>query len=274
MKIVLYKTYIILAGIILLNNPASSQNKLEISGGIGFPEAVIIPFSDSTNHQPDLTLMAFYQQGWVLPTNAFVKGNNVNQMPIETFRTASLQMSVQTKGEKLWQQLYNYPMFGAGINTIRFINAPYLGKPVSAYSTLSIPLLRWESFSLYSDFGLGLTFNWGSYREDKYNIAIGTGQTLYFNEGFSLEYKSREGLVINAGTSFTHFSNGSLKVPNRGINIFAPKIGLGYNFAESPQEFKTRAVPEYQKHSEFCFSFFGALRNEYYYGSDVDSITK
>ncbi len=218
--------------------------------------------------------MAFYQQGWVLPTNTFVKGNNIKQKPINAFRIISLELSVQTKGEKLWQQLYNYPMFGAGINTIRFINAPYLGKPVSAYSTLSIPLLRWKSFSLYSDFGLGLTFNWGSYREDKYNIAIGTGQTLYFNEGFSLEYKSREGLVINAGTSFTHFSNGSLKVPNRGINIFAPKIGLGYNFAESPQEFKTRAVPEYQKHSEFCFSFFGALRNEYYYGSDVDSITK
>lgn len=230
MKIALYKTFIILAGILLLNNPVSSQTKLEISGGTEFPEAVSIPLSDSTKTIPDLNILFFYQQGWVLPTNAFVKGNNVNQMPIKAFRTASLQLSIQTKGEKLWQQLYNYPRYGIGINTIWFINAPFLRKPVSAYSTLSVPLLRWKSFSFYSDFGLGLTFNWGSYREDNYNIAIGTGQTLYFNEGFSLEYKSREGLVINAGTSFTHFSNGSLKVPNRGINIFAPNIGLGYNF--------------------------------------------
>jgi hypothetical protein len=233
-----------------------------------------ILLSDSTKQKHDITLLGFYHQGWVMPTNVFVKGENMQHEPIKYFRTVSLQLSKQTSGEKLWEQLYNYPRYGAGINVTQFINAQYLETPVSIFSTLGIPLLRWNGFSLYSDLGLGLAFNWGSYNDDRYNIAIGAEMTMHFNEGFSVEYKSENGLIINAGASLTHFSNGSLKVPNRGINTIAPKIGLGYNFTGPEQEFKHQVVPDYRKQSEIGFAFFAALRNEYYYGSDVDTATK
>jgi hypothetical protein len=97
---------------------------------------------------------------------------------------------------------------------------------------------------------------------------------MHFNEGFSVEYESENGLIINAGACLTHFSNGSLKVPNRGINTISPKIGLGYNFTGSKQEFKHQVIPDFQKQSEIGLTFFGALRNEYYLGTDVDTATK
>ncbi|HBH83845.1 MAG: hypothetical protein A2X05_02235 [Bacteroidetes bacterium GWE2_41_25] len=49
-----------------------------------------IQSADSTKNQKDLTLFAFYQYGWVLQTNQFVRGNNINQMPINQYRSASL----------------------------------------------------------------------------------------------------------------------------------------------------------------------------------------
>ena len=63
MKIVLYKTYIILAGIILLNTQTNSQNKPGISAGTELPEADSILLPDSTTTIPDLTILSFYQQG-------------------------------------------------------------------------------------------------------------------------------------------------------------------------------------------------------------------
>jgi hypothetical protein len=108
--------------------------------------------------------MVFYHQGWVMPTNTFVKGDNKLHTPIKSFRVVSLQVTRQTTGEKLWEQLYNFPRYGAVINVTQFIDASYLGVPVSVFTTLDIPLLRRNRFSLYSDVGLGIAFNWNTGR--------------------------------------------------------------------------------------------------------------
>jgi len=139
---------------------------------------------------------------------------------------------------------------------------------------IDIPLFRWKNFSLNSDFGLGFTFNWESFGEDKYNIALGAEESTYIDAGPSLEYSFENGFMIDIGTSFTHFSNGALKKPNFGINTFAPKISLGYNFNSLKEAFKYQIVPEYQKQSECFVSFFTGWENILYNGNDVDSITK
>jgi hypothetical protein len=236
--------------------------------------AIEIPLQDSTKKKPDITLLASYQQGRVLPTNDFVKGNNIQHLPINSFRAISLQLSRQTTGEELWEQLYNFPRYGVGIYTAQFIHTSELGRPVAIYGTFSIPLHRWKNISLNSDIGLGISFNWESFGEDNYNIALGSEVSGYVDGGLTLEYKLKNGILINVGTSFTHFSNGALKIPNLGINAFAPEIGLGINLTRSAKEFEYQVVPEYQKQSEFYISFFTGWENELDLSLDVDSITK
>lgn len=232
------------------------------------------PLSDSTKKQHDLTLLGFFQQGKVLSTNDFVRGNNLQNIPISRFRALSFQLSRQTTGDKLWEQLYNFPRYGAGVYSAQFIHFPEIGQPVAIYGMLDIPIFRWKSFSLNTGVGLGLTFNWESFGEDKLNIALGAEESTYIDAGTSLEYSFKNGFLIDIGTSFTHFSNGALKKPNFGINTFAPKISLGYSFNRSENAFKYQIVPEYQRQSECSVSFFTGWENILYKGNNVDSITK
>lgn len=233
-----------------------------------------ISLSDSTKKQPDLTLFASYQQGKVLLTNDFVRGNNIKHIPINSFRAESLQLLRQTTGESLWEQLYKFPRYGFGIYSAQFIQSSEIGKPIAVYGVLGIPLLRLKKLSLCADFGLGLTFNWESFGEDKYNIALGAEETVYINAGPSLEYSFENGFIVDLGASFTHFSNGALKKPNFGINTFAPKVSLGYNFNRPKNPFIYQEVPEFQTKSEIITSFFTGWENVLYKGNDVDSVTK
>lgn len=235
-------------------------------------EAGEISLSDSTKKQHDLTLLAFYQHGMVLPTNVFVRGKNMQQAPIDSYRAFSLLLTKQTTGEELWEQLYGFPRYGIGIYSAQFNNTSEPGKPIALYGTLSIPLFRWENFTVRSDIGLGLAVNWHPFSEDRYNVAIGGEMSSYVDAAILLEYKFKDGLLINIGTSDTHFSNGALRLPNLGINTFAPKISIGYNFVRSAKQFNYQVVPEYQHQSECYVSLYTGWENKLYYESDFDSI--
>jgi hypothetical protein len=235
--------------------------------------AGISVLSDSTKSQNEIILYGFYQHGWVLPTNAFIRGNNIRGVPISGYRSASLQLSVQSRGEKLWEQLYNFPRYGIGLYKPQFPDAPYLGNPLGIYGTMSFAIKRWETVTINLDVGFGMTFNWRSYLVDKYNVALGASESIIFNPGFSIEKRLNNGLMFNLGTGFVHYSNGSLKIPNLGINIFSPRAGVGYNFSSNKNCFKYQIVPEYQKQTEYLVSAIIGWRNQLYDGSDVDSIT-
>jgi hypothetical protein len=229
---------------------------------------------DSVKNTKDLLLYGYYQHGWVLPTNQFVNGNNINQKPISQYRAASVQLSFQTSGDKLWEQLYNFPRYGFGFYKPFFPDAPYLGNPVAMYGTVGFTLKRWEGLSLNFDIGLGLAFNWKSYLEDEFNLAMGASKSSIFSTTFSLERRLSNGLGFYAGAGFVHFSNGSLKVPNLGINVFTPKAGVSYNLTRPENEYRYQLVPEYQRRAEIFISAFTGWRNILYYGTDVDSLTR
>ena len=227
---------------------------------------------DSIKKKSEITLSLSFRQGKVLPTNDFVRGNNLEHIRINSFHSLAFQFSKQTTGKKLWEQLYNFPRYGFGIYSARFKDSREVGNPVAVYGILDIPLFRWKKFSLNSDFGLGYTFNWEAFGEDHYNIALGAEESTYIDVGPSIEYGFKNGLWLDVGAGFTHFSNGALKKPNFGINIFAPKISLGYDFTGSGKSFRYQTIPEFQKQSECAISFFTGWENVLYTGNDVDSV--
>lgn len=230
--------------------------------------------SDSIKKRPDFLALAFYQQGFVLPSNDFVRGNNQKHAPISFFRTASVQIAKQTTGEKLWEQLYGFPRYGFGIYTAQFINSTELGQPVAVYGMFNLLLKQWTNLSLNLDFGAGYSFNWKSFDENKYNIAMGARESAYVDAGPSLEYTFENGVLLDFGASVTHFSNGAMKKPNFGINTVAPKISLGYNLSGRRKNYNYQEIPEFQKKSEFLASFFTGWENEIFKSTDADSVTK
>ena len=68
----------------------------------------IIVFAQSNDNHGNsilnkLSIQGMYQNGYVFPTNDFIRGNNTEMYTINAFQVFSIKLSRQTKGEKLWE---------------------------------------------------------------------------------------------------------------------------------------------------------------------------
>jgi hypothetical protein len=240
----------------------------------------IITFSqskDSSNTKTfkNLWIQASYQNGYVFPTNTFVRGINAEHDTINNFQTFALIFTKQSKGDKLWQQLYAYPQFGFGVYVADFYNPEEIGNPIAFFGYFKAPFHRWNSINLYYELGLGVAFNWKHYSPaNPYNIAIGAKGTVYIDLGFGAEYRISESLQANLGFSLSHFSNGKIKQPNFGFNTIAPKLTIKYRFSKDNVTFQHQKVPKFQPNNEFYLSVFTGAKNILYDSLNTSIIQK
>lgn len=217
-----------------------------------------------------------YQAGSVLQTNDFVKGENASKQVIDYFQSLRLEYGVKTDGRKMWHQLYAYPEWGFGLYFANFFNTEELGTPTAFYGFFKGPFLRWKKLSLNYNMGFGLTWNWQPYDSEAnpYNIAVGSYKTVYIDAGLSLDWYFSKSFSANVGVSFTHFSNGATAIPNMGLNLFAPSIGVRYNFKKDPPEKIHHEIPEYKDNWEFLIVVGGGIKQMEYDTSNTGLSTK
>lgn len=222
----------------------------------------ILKDSIISNFKNNSSVLMSYQNGYVFPTNDFVKGNNAANVTISNFQTFSLKFTKQTLGKKLWEQLYHYPEYGIGIYLADFYNFDEIGFPIAFYGYYTSPIQRGKKITLNYELGLGFAFNWEKYSpSNTYNNAIGAKYTSYIDLGLKTEYKLSEKIVLNFSFSLTHFSNGRLKSPNLGLNTISPKFGLKYNLNKCPPLFIKQIIPKHTKRNELFLSVFTGSKN-------------
>jgi hypothetical protein len=217
-----------------------------------------------------LSITGMYQSGRIMPTNIFVRGSNAHSAIIDDYQSFALKLSTQTTGEHLWEQLCNYPSWGVSVNALDFFNSAEIGIPIAVHGFINAPIYRYNRFALNYEFGFGITFNWKSFNPltNKYNVAIGAGEAFMSDAGMNVSYELTDHIDLVGGASFSHFSNGAIKLPNFGINAIAPKISLKYNFYERPKFIK-REVPKFTPHNEWVFSTFAGMKNIIYDSMNV-----
>jgi len=203
------------------------------------------------------SLRLFYQAGSVLPTNSFVEGDNAAGEPIDYYQAVSLQYGIETDGRKLWQQLYGYPTWGFGFYSVNFFSPNELGTPSAIYTFINAPLIkRFKHWSINYEIGFGLTYNWKKFdfETNPFQYAIGSSNTVFIDAGLNADIMLGKRFNFTAGFTFTHFSNGATRVPNLGINLFAPRVGLKYMFKDRPEFIKVE-VPKYNDDWEWIILF-------------------
>lgn len=193
-------------------------------------------FSQDFNKQNYSGIAADYHYGKVIPTNPFVKGENLKGEPLKYYQSLSIKMLWQNPGYTDWQKVYHIPYYGFGVFAGDFYNPDELGYPIAVYGVLGIPIRRWNKFALYSEFQFGMAFNWQHYDSinNPKNLAIGGSMTVYLDIGMTAFYQISSKLDLGAGFSFLHFSNGGFERPNRGLNLYSPSFELKYHFAGKP----------------------------------------
>ena len=219
----------------------------------------------------DYSISGLYQNGYVFPTNDFVRGSNAEKELINAFQTISIRFSKQSFGEKSWEQWYNYPQWGIGLSVYDFYNPEEIGNPIALYGFFNAPFKRWNKLSFNYEIGFGATFNWRHFDPltNSNNIAIGAGESFYIDAGLNLQYALAEHWDLKTGFSLTHFSNGALKKPNFGLNTIAPKISLKYNFYDR-QDFIKHETAAFQAEKEWLISTFFGGTNVIFDSVNVD----
>jgi hypothetical protein len=204
----------------------------------------------------------YYQVGNVILTHAFVKGDNPNHEAYGLYQSYSLKYGIHTDGRQLWEQLYGYPVWGFGFYQAFYLNDnDELGSPLALYSFIDLPLKRYKKWSLDFEIGFGLAGNWNTHEllEDHYYYPIGSFATVFIDAGLNATFPLGNHFYLSGGLTFTHFSNGAVKLPNLGVNMGGARIELQYTFKERPAFIK-ETVAGYLKEWEWIALIAPSMR--------------
>ena len=202
---------------------------------------------------PSLSLNVM--DGKILPTTDFVRGDNMEGLPLAKYLCYSLKLLWQNPGYKEWQKVYRAPNYGVGISIADFFDLKEIGYPVSVYGVLGIPVKRWHKLELYSEFQFGLAGNWKHYDSvsNPKNLVVGGLLTAHLNIGLYAFYQLSKQLDLGAGLSFIHFSNGGFERPNQGFNIYSPSLELKYHFRYRPEFAAVRTAGRSERSNDLYF---------------------
>lgn len=165
------------------------------------------------------------------------------------FPAAEVCLQRATFGNKKWESLYNYPIVGVAAYFSSLGDFQEVGKVFAVYPFIDFPLNHNLENSLNFRLGLGLAWITNKFDpiENYKNFAIGS----HLNAAASLylEYRRRLSHRFTWITAFglTHFSNGSMKTPNYGLNLLTVSTGFSW-FLKSPNPYlNKKLLPELYK---------------------------
>ncbi|WP_240452738.1 MULTISPECIES: acyloxyacyl hydrolase [Sphingobacterium] len=147
-------------------------------------------------------------------------------------------------------KLYNNPIYGIGFYSSTF-NNDIVGSPYAVYGFVQTPFgnINNEKWSFDYRIGLGLSGNFKPYHPEKnpLNLAIATKNNVYIDFGIRSQYKLSQKFKAGVGLSFHHFSNGALKLPNKGVNLFPLTASITYQPDGKSYKKDTSSLEPYPK---------------------------
>lgn len=131
-------------------------------------------------------------------------------------------------GEKSWHRGMNFPETGVTLQYFKFYEDNIFGDAIALMLTSKFYIARTKYINFYARLSGGYAWLTKPYHEVKnpINNAIGSHFNIAAQLRFGAEFKLHPMVWMNAAFSFTHFSNGSLQLPNYGINIPSGVVGF------------------------------------------------
>lgn len=160
-----------------------------------------------------------------------------------------------------------------------------MGHAIAPYAFVEIPFYKGKHFEIGIRPGLGCSFITKTYfntatPEQQYkelqspgiNQSVGSVFNYYFPEALYFNFPIKNGWTIGMTAGWFHMSNGSIRQPNSGYNIFAGELNVTYRpeTDERPSSSANHQTKEYSleklraKKCEIEFAWSGAARQVYY----------
>jgi len=170
----------------------------------------------------------------------------------------------KTIGTKKWHKTYNYPTLGFGYSYFNLGNTQILGNANSIFSYSEFSVLRLKKSSFCLTPGIGIAYLNKPFEKNKnyLNFVIGS----HFNARLSLsiiyEKYITKRLAIKIGTSLTHYSNGAVQKPNKGVNILSLNTTISFYRNKETSDKLITNILEFKKYYEFSVICSSGIKRE------------
>lgn len=197
-------------------------------------------FSQGQNTLPMKSTKRFYVQPKFQLGLPIVYSDSLTSSIKKTYYSQELKIGFQTQGNHGTQYSLNFPTYGFGIYHAQLSDPDTLGNPFAAYAFFNSPFVNKERIKFAWEIGFGLAWHFQTFdfQTNPRNDAISTELNIIFNLNLSTSIKLSERFDAVVDADFTHFSNGSVKMPNKGLNLYSFGLGLNYHFANKTANFK------------------------------------
>ncbi len=140
----------------------------------------------------------------------------------------------QTLGKKEREKIFGYPQSGFSLTMID-TDMVETGKIFNAASYIDFYWLDTPDLKAYWRFGVGLTYATRLYHPETNNMNNILSSRISYHAivRIGLQIPVAKQFYINPAISWNHTSNGSLSLPNNGINIATLNVGAAYRFGEA-----------------------------------------
>lgn len=162
------------------------------------------------------------------------------------FPSFEFSISKKTYGANRWEFMYGYPIVGVSYWYSNLGTSPYLGDAHAVFPYINFPITPNKPTRLYFRTGVGIGYLTKCFdRLENYkNTAIGSHFNAAVSLSFELRIKIMSRLYLSSNISLTHFSNGSMKTPNYGINIPSIYAGAVYSLSKENPSTRKKLLPE------------------------------
>jgi len=167
------------------------------------------------------------------------------------YTAIDMRLGWRKKKMDVYTILYRFPSYGIDLYFASFHNNK-MGKTIGLSYFFHVPLSyrsRKISFSYTGSFGISYfssMYNRASNHQDEF---ISTPITCSVYLGVNMAYKLSDRWNIIGAIGFRHFSNGSFRIPNLGINVIPISLGLQYSFDKETYDLDKKVLTHYQNHN-------------------------
>lgn len=173
-----------------------------------------------------------------------------HHLELDIFRShfPAFEISLQkaTYGKYRWEAEYDYPLIGISLWYSGLGGFPELGSAIAVYPTINFPLVRDNKQSLNFKLGIGLGYLTNRFdRIDNYkNFAIGSHINIAASLFFEYRKRLSKMMTFTTGLGLTHFSNGTMKTPNYGLNILTASVGISSYLSNPNRSLDKKILPK------------------------------
>jgi Lipid A 3-O-deacylase (PagL) len=144
---------------------------------------------------------------------------------------AEVNYTHQTNGSKAWHHLYNKPIVGISVTLNNYCDS-VIGSSITAMPHLQLKILGNKKIFGFVRLGTGpalATKHWQQIPiTDTINNYLGTTINMYANILLGVQWQINKNWQCKFGYALSHVSNGAIRKPNLGINLFGAYVAANY----------------------------------------------